>query len=130
MDPVWGYTYKPHGTQSCPRSATRFRSSSRRAANRAEVSSSKLALAALIRHGRDPVISLSLLFFHAGLELIAHLGNHGSNRSNRLLDISVKSTSGRFLNSFYPSRGSFSWEAPQADKYQRIGDLKLDGMRH
>ena len=69
-------------------------------------------------------------FFRAHREFIAHLRNQGNNPSNRLIDIGVKSASGRFLNSSYPSRGAFSWQAPEADKNQSIGDLKLNGMRH
>jgi hypothetical protein len=129
--PVLGYIYKSHGTQSCPEIGDAF-SLMGLAEPRIEPEFVfELAPSgARLRARRDRVISLSLLFFHVRLELIAHLGNHGSNRSNRLLDIGVKSTSGRFLNSFYPSRGTFSWQAPKADKYQSIGDLKLDGMRH
>ncbi len=72
----------------------------------------------------------SASFFGGHLEFIAHLRNQGNNPSNRLIDIGVKSASGRFLNFSYPSRGAFNWQAPKADKNESIGDLKLNGMRH
>jgi hypothetical protein len=67
-------------------------------------------------------------FFSARQEFIGHLRNQGNNPSNRLIDIGVKSASGRFLNSSHPSRGAFSWQVPKADKNQSIGDFKLNGM--
>jgi Tn3 transposase DDE domain-containing protein len=69
-------------------------------------------------------------FLYPPLELMAHMRNQGSNPSNRLLDVGVKSASGRLLNSSYPSRGAFSGQAPKAYKNKSIGDLKLNGMRH
>jgi len=69
-------------------------------------------------------------FFSGRQEFIGRLRNQGNNPSNRLIDIGVKSASGRFLNSSYPSRRAFNWQAPKADKNESIGDLKLNGMRH
>jgi hypothetical protein len=65
-------------------------------------------------------------FFRARREFIGHLRKQGNNPSNRLIDIGVKSASGRLSNSSYPSHGTFSWQAPKADKNQSIGDLLME----
>jgi len=46
-------------------------------------------------------------FFRARLDLIAHFRNQQCDSLNRLLDIGIKSASGRLLNPSYPARSAF-----------------------
>jgi hypothetical protein len=63
--------------------------------------------AQLAQHGYHLLGTAGYYRLFLRLQLIAHLRNQGSNPSNRLLDIGVKSASGRFLNSSYPARSTF-----------------------
>ena len=84
---------------------------------------------AVLRVGLRCINSLCRVF-RACLDLVIHRRYPESNPCHCLIDIRVKSASGRLLDSFYPSRGALSWQAPKADKNQSVGDLKLKGTHH